>query len=322
MARLNQDKFRIFISHKHADKELANLLDGALVSLAPDLIECWVSGQDITVGMDWEREIKETLAQSHLLVLLFTTPAQQWDWCLFEVGLFTRFDATEDSSVVCIYDPAGSPPGPLAHVQGVRAEAGDLVSKFLRPLCTTTWRVSDDWQRGALVPEPDDVQLRSIAELIAAAYADAVATGLAADRVDSYTYRPCHRVVLDLTAAATPDEWTGIPLDAAVVEGKDDTTSYTLSLFRAQESKAIHRWSDLVDEAGGRDAAWRHDVDQQFTDGLHGKLFMPSSEVIEVWQPPGESRRSYRPVIYEIDRRDVDDVPVRATILLVPAGPR
>lgn len=320
MARLNQDKFRIFVSHKHADKELANLVDHRLTSLAPDLIECWVSGQDITAGMDWDREIKQQLAVSHLLILLFTTPAQEWDWCLFEVGLFTRFEASGDSAVVCLYDPDGAPPGPLKQVQGVRADADDLVTKFLRPLCTTPWVVADGWQRGPLVPAPDETVLRDVAQQIAAGYADAVAGGDEQTAQQRYAYRPCHRVVLDLEAAVDTGDWSGIPLDAAVVEGKDDTTSYTLSLFRAQGRKVTHRWRDLLDEAGGPDAPWRRDVDQQFVDGLRGKLFMPSSEVIEVWQPPGESRRAYRPVIYEIDRRESDDVPVRVTILLVPTG--
>lgn len=320
MARLSQDKFRIFISHKHADKKLADCVDRELTSLAPDTIECWVSGQDLTVGMDWDREIKQTLATSHLLVLLFTSPAQQWDWCLFEVGLFMRFDGSEGSSVVSIYDPDGSTPGPLSQVQGVRADPHDLVTKFLRPLCTTPWLVSDDWQRGPLVAAPDEGVLHGVAERIAAAFADAMAPSEEVEAADVYTYRPCHRLVLDLDPAGDVDASDGIPLDAVVVEGADDTTSYTLSLFRVQASRTVHRWSDLVDEAGGRDAAWRHDLDQSFVDGLHGKLFRPSSSVIEVWQPPGESRRAYRPVITAIDRRSSDDRPVGVTILLVPTG--
>ena len=56
--------------------------------------------QDLSAGVDWNRQTKHNLAESHLLVLLFTTPALNWDWCLFEVGLFTHFEAEDVSSVV------------------------------------------------------------------------------------------------------------------------------------------------------------------------------------------------------------------------------
>ena len=92
MPKLSQDRFRVFVSHKHVDAELASTVAAALESLAPEMIECWVSGEDLQAGVDWNREIKSSIAESHLLVLLFTpAPERAWDWCLYEVGLFMRF---------------------------------------------------------------------------------------------------------------------------------------------------------------------------------------------------------------------------------------
>src|SRR5262249_525131 len=98
------DVFTVFISHKHADHALAVEVKKAMEGLSPGAIECFVSGIDITAGMDWRREIRGVLARSHLLVLLFTTPSNNWDWCLYETGLYTRFDRTEVVSVVCIFN--------------------------------------------------------------------------------------------------------------------------------------------------------------------------------------------------------------------------
>ena len=167
MPRLQQDNFTVFVSHKSADKELANLVANELVNLAPRQIECWVSGQALTAGIDWDREIKKQLAESHLLVLLFTTPEHNWDWCLYEVGLFVRFDADEVISVACLFDPSGSPPAPLNQVQCVRAASKEIAEQLVRPLCTQTWNLSDTWQRGALVPDVSDEVVDATAKRIA-----------------------------------------------------------------------------------------------------------------------------------------------------------
>ena len=51
------DVFTVFISHKHDDHALAVEVKKALEGLArPKLIDCFVSGIDITAGMDWRRE--------------------------------------------------------------------------------------------------------------------------------------------------------------------------------------------------------------------------------------------------------------------------
>ena len=87
-----EDVFKVFISHKHEDHALAIAVKEALEGLQPGRVDCFVSGVDITAGMDWRREIRSALGQSHLLVLLFTAPSKNWDWCLYEAGLYTRFD--------------------------------------------------------------------------------------------------------------------------------------------------------------------------------------------------------------------------------------
>ena len=47
---ITNDVFRVFISHKHEDHALAVVVKKAIESLNKDLIECFVSGVDITAG--------------------------------------------------------------------------------------------------------------------------------------------------------------------------------------------------------------------------------------------------------------------------------
>jgi hypothetical protein len=322
MPRLQQDKFKVFVSHKSDDKGLANLVAEKLRDLAPDLIECWVSGQALTAGAEWERQIKKQLGQSHLLVLLFTTPRHTWDWCLYEVGLFLHFDADDDDvvPVACLFDPNGMPPAPLNQVQCVRATPEDIAAQLVRPICTETWSVSDTWQRGALVPDVSEDLIATVAEQIAEAFDHVIAKSASDQTPDVYPYRPCHRIVLDLTTCSRADAKEGVPRNARVVEGIDDTTSYTLSLFRAHDGKSTWTWGDLIDEVGGNGANWLRDLNRSLPQSLERHLWSPSTEVMEVWQPHSDRRRRYRPMIYEIVRRSSDDKPVEVTILLVPEG--
>src|SRR5882757_7476501 len=115
MVAKTDDAFMVFISHKQDDHALAAEVKKALEGLAhrPKQIDCFVSGVDITAGTDWRRAICSRLAKSHLLLLLFTAPSRNWDWCLYETGLYTRFERAEKnqvSSVVCLFSPGQASP--------------------------------------------------------------------------------------------------------------------------------------------------------------------------------------------------------------------
>ena len=321
MQRLSQETFNVFVSHKSDDAELANVVADELNGLVPGLVQCWVSGQELRAGSDWEREIKRQLAQSHLLLLLFTTPHHTWDWCLYEVGLFVRFDNDDVTAVACIFDPDGAPPAPLHQVQCVRASADTLATQLLRPLCTRTWEMSDTWQRGALLADVSDDVVTAAAERIASKFRHVLERAEPDTKDDVYSYKPCHRIVLDLERCGPASSWQGIPKEARVVEGREATTSYTLSLFRTHEGHSAWTWGDLLGEVGGEERTWLRDLDESFTQSLSRRLWAPSMEVMEVWQPDARQHRTYRPVVYEVLRRVHDDAPVQVTLLLLPDDP-
>ncbi len=238
------EKFNVFISHKDVDRALAKAVNDAIVTIS-DRVDCFVRGLDISAGTDWRNEIRTALAKSHLLMLLFTAPSKHWDWCLYETGLYTRFDRSETRSVVCLFNPADSVPSPLANLQGVPAST-DKLHTFLDQLSKRTWELSDDWRFGALQPDVTDDTL--------AAAADAIA--LAFDKAGSLsTYYPCHRIVLSLQE--TDDPTDGIPESARVREGAADTSSYTMSLFNLGGGTAQRTWGDLLRAADAEQAGWR-----------------------------------------------------------------
>jgi len=308
-----EDTFCIFISHKHDDHALAMAVRDALHRLGRGHIECFVSGVDIAAGADWNRQIKSRLAQSHLLILLFTSPSENWDWCLYEAGLFTRFDVDDVSAIVCLFNPETGSPRPLANLQGVAAQTAS-VEKFLGELCRETWCISDDWRRGALAADVDDGLVASAASEIVAAFPRASF----AER----SHYACHRVVLDLTAVDEIGEI--IPESARVVEGDGATSGFTLSLFNRADGRRALCWRDLLDAVDGVDAAWRHQLDRRFAAALNEELFTPISATLRAWNQGRRHQRVFKPVLYRIvrapvaDERETRGRPTEVTIVFDP----
>ena len=284
------DKFTVFISHKHEDHALAIEVKKAVEGLNPKMIECFVSGVDITAGRDWRREIRSALAKSHLLVLLFTAPSKNWDWCLFETGLYTRFDRTEVRSVACLFTPGEAPPSPLTDLQGVPAEAGK-VRDFLEHLCRRTWEVSDDWRRGALAPAIPPKSVKDAACRIAGAFCR---SGSAS------TYYPCHRLVLSLSER--DDITKGIPESARVTLGPNGTSGYTMSLFDLAGGTEVRTWGDLLRAVQGTKAPWRRELDSHFLRALDEQLFPPIRSRMRCGGVSRGEDRVYRVILYSIDR--------------------
>lgn len=318
MAQDPGEKFRVFVSHKQDDHSLAVTLKKVVESLSGK-IECFVSGSDLIPGSDWNAEIRSQLLKSHLLILLFTEPSRNWDWCLYEAGLFTSLNVADDHSVVCLYHPKGSSPRPLTNLQGVPAEA-EAVQRFFNELCKETPRVAKDWRFGPLVPRVS----RGAIEKAAADLIEAFPAG----SIPDVSYYPCHRLVLDL--GAIEDVKAGIPREALVVEGDGATSPFTLTLFNLASGRS-RTWGDIVDAAGGAGGSWLNELDQRFVAALGEQLFSPSTTMMQLWDPWRVHRRSYRPILYQIVRegkpRSGADAmpaqsgrPLQVTIVLEPVA--
>lgn len=121
---------RVFISHKEEDKELAFAVRTVLESGSGSL-RCFVSGSDYSG--DWLATIRSELRSADVLLLLFTSPARQWDWPLYEVGLFTPIEETAPQGAIVYLYSGESRPKPLEHLQGVRAHPGGRGRPRLQP---------------------------------------------------------------------------------------------------------------------------------------------------------------------------------------------
>jgi TIR domain len=308
MASRSDDRFRVFISHKQDDHALAMVMHRALGSLSPR-IECFVSGIDIASGAEWSSGIRAQLRGSHLLVLLFTEPSQGWDWCLFEAGVFSSRSADGVSSIICLHHPDGQTARPLTEFQGVPVEPG-RIARFLAELCKETWRISAEWRQGAVAPRVRQAVLdQAVADIV-----DAFPPPPSA----AHRYHPCHRVVLDLRDIDLAAE--GIPDDARIMLGEDDTSSFTMSLFNVATSARVRTWRDLLEAADALDSPWRHQLDRRFVAALGQQLFAPMTATFRAWDDGRGRQRIYRPMLYDVVHggHQGDERPVEVTIVFDP----
>lgn len=298
MVRLPDDRFRIFVSHKHSDADLAGVVQDQLEGLSP-MFECFVSGRNITSGSDWSRAITMALGRSHLLLLLFTVPARNWDWCLYEAGLFIQFAAAAEEdvrSVVSIFDPATGPPRPLAAVQGVPADA-KAIGKVLKKLCHEPWEVSDGWRRGAVDENIDAEAIDAAAQAIADAFTTAIASQSETPGAVRYA---SHRLVLDAEIDAAGD--VVLPDEAHIRTGPGATTAFTLSLFGLAIGEAPHFWGELLDRVDARSEPWVTDLNAALAAAYREELIVPGSATMRAWGTESDRAHLYRPMLYSVDR--------------------
>lgn len=315
-----RELFHIFISHKHDDHDAAAGLADVLHGV-DEQIKCFVSGSDLVAGTDWNAAIRSRLMESHLLLLLFSEPSKNWDWCLYEAGLFTSLG--DEHSVVCLYQAGGASPRPLKALQGVQVTVPEL-QKFLVQLCTQTWQVTRKWRLGALKHKAVEQDFLPAATRLFNLFPKArpeVAP------IPHLTHYPCHRVVLDLRGLDGAHD--RIPDGARVVEGEGATSTFTMSLFNLTRGLGRRSWKDLVDATGTTDRKWLDDLNTRYAAAMKEQLFSPAlitpMPLIDAYT--GQRRRSYRPMIYEIQRApDADGTvagpeslkPLQLTLVLDP----
>ncbi len=131
-------RVHLFISCRAEDRKLADEIERLLCACSKRLkVHIYPHSRP---GSDWEDWIRDKLRISHLLLLLFTDPDADWDWCLYEAGLFTPLRQRYSKfprPIVCLHGLEEVPPRQLRSLRAIQADAGEIEDAFLRPLLKT-----------------------------------------------------------------------------------------------------------------------------------------------------------------------------------------
>ena len=120
----------VFISHKAKDELAAEAIRKALKMRGGNSLEIFVS-ERIKAGSQWSEEIWKSLKRADWLLLLYTDPSQEWDWCLFEAGFFVGQSREGDTRLVCLHTTEVPPPMPVRHWQSVAVTEAIKMENFL-----------------------------------------------------------------------------------------------------------------------------------------------------------------------------------------------
>lgn len=285
---------RVFISHKEEDKELAFAVRGILEAGSGNL-RCFVSGSDYSG--DWLATIRDELRAADVLLLLFTSPARQWDWPLYEVGLFTPIEeSAPQGSIVYLYS-GESRPKPLEHLQGVRVDPSNL--NILKNFLAKFYRTSEITRRDPpLNPGISGDELDDQATKICSAF-------VATSTVPLY---PTYRISL----SPPPNCTTGLSIQAAALPRDwrvDNITPPTLSIFGLADCPAT--WGDVLDTIEENDR-WKHELDSEFARAASGRIAYPTTSTFL----SAHDIRSFRAMITKLERAETRIL--RVVIAFIP----
>lgn len=135
--RRSRSATQLFISHAHADQDLALALTRALelgLDVPPDAIRCSsVPGYEIPPGSDFTQALRNDIAGARCVVGIWTANSLASQWCLFELG--AAWGLAQRSLFLCQDEQAlRDPPAGFRSIQGSRLTDPHQLRLFLLEL--------------------------------------------------------------------------------------------------------------------------------------------------------------------------------------------
>nr|NIR31548.1 hypothetical protein [Gammaproteobacteria bacterium]NIR85105.1 hypothetical protein [Gammaproteobacteria bacterium]NIR92015.1 hypothetical protein [Gammaproteobacteria bacterium]NIU06154.1 hypothetical protein [Gammaproteobacteria bacterium]NIV53097.1 hypothetical protein [Gammaproteobacteria bacterium] len=240
------DKLRIFISHKLADGQVAKVVKDSLRLIGGPRTEISVS-EDIGFGDDWVEQIHHQLSMSDWLFLLYTDPSMGWDWCLYETGFF-RGKTDKKDRLIVIHNPNTDIPNVLTRWKSVPATP-PAINELVQ-------QVFSEEPRTHVPPIRDD--LGGLDELLRPTIERIV--GELGDSTKTYWYTNYLSILLSPQQLDAFVAGNQIPDDAHV-----DGDAGSLALFGLTKSKNHdYSWKHLLEELDSPEQkAWIEDLAPQ-----------------------------------------------------------
>ena len=278
----------VFFSYKAKDKQAAIEVVKLLRTYSAEKLKIAYQAEftkEIT-GQQWRRKITEEVCRANWFILLLPDPSDDWDWCLYETGLFDR-QANSGDRLICLHHPDTQIPDPIKDYHHVPANISD-VEQLLRMVY-----LEDNPIPGLAALNPfAESEITSIATKIV----DAIRPPTR--RLVHLVYEPW--VVLNVENAGQLEKQDD--LDSAIIE---DANEDALSIFNF--SVQPRTWGQMrseIKEADG-DSRWREEMFHVIRRISQGRKFYPIQAVFK-----SDNGQIYRPVLYAIDRVG-DSGPIR-----------
>jgi len=267
----------VFFSYKKKDEHAARAVVELLRKKSADKLDITYQA-DFTeeiVGRKWREKINKAVSKSNWFILLLPDPKDDWDWCLYETGLFEA-QRTSDDRLICLHHPNAKIPSPIEGYHAVAATVPE-VDKFLRMAL-----INDNPVAGM---GPVNSSIESEIPAIAKDIVDAIR-----EPIMRQTYEPWVELQID-----EPDK----------LQNKDDLHRATV---KAANKEALNLFDLLVKKPNWgefsanlpettADSRWREELFHVIRRIGQGRKFYPVQAVFQT-----HDGRMYRPVVCAVDR--------------------
>jgi hypothetical protein len=230
------------------------------------------------VGKQWRDEILQAVDRANWFILLLPDPSEDWDWCLYETGLFER-ELTLADRLICLHHPNTEIPDPIKDYQAVSATI-EAVGKFLKKIF-----VDDNPIPGL---SAINKEIESEVPAIAREIVDAISPPTHGP--ERFRFEPWIKLKVENAAALQSRD----DLDSAIVL---NTNKEALDLF--DRITRADTWGELregIAEAGG-DSRWREELFHVIRKIANGRKFTPIQAIFKA-----SDGRIIRPIVFAIDR--------------------
>src|SRR5215472_8598927 len=98
------DNLTLFISHKHADSKIAEVVGNFIEARSSGSVKVHLSSspdfQGPKYGQNLNAQLRKALWETDVLVLIYTSADQDWQYCMWECGVATHPSSSPSNIVV------------------------------------------------------------------------------------------------------------------------------------------------------------------------------------------------------------------------------
>ena len=153
---LYSNKINVFFSYKLKDEAVASKVVKAMRSASTKLNITYA--KEFESGKDYREKILRATRNAHWFILLLPDPSEDWDWCLYESGLF-RAKTFPGDKLICIHHKDSKIPDQISNFNAVAATKERLTDFLDELFC-------QDNPIPGMDKINEDAMIESIAEII------------------------------------------------------------------------------------------------------------------------------------------------------------
>jgi hypothetical protein len=133
------DNLLLFISHKHVDKKIADVISSFVTMHSGGRVKVFQSSSPWTdapkVGRNLNKQLRETLWNTNVLILIYTTADQDWAYCMWECGVASH-PKSPDTRII-LFQCAGVSPAVFAEQVNVNVRDTVDIQNFTGEFLTS-----------------------------------------------------------------------------------------------------------------------------------------------------------------------------------------